>query len=230
MREVLRAYQNAVTGEIARLEGHVAKLMGDGVLAYFGWPRMHENETERAARAGLACAEAVARLAVPGVDALAARVGIATGLVVVGDLAGEGTAQEEAVIGETPNLAARLQALAEPGQVVVADGTRRLLGALFDLEDLGPRTLKGFTEPVRTWRIVGPSKVEGRFGALRGAELGPLVGRERELGLLLDAWAAVVGGEGRIALLAGEPGIGKSRLIEALKSRLAGSPHAELEY
>ena len=140
MREVLRAYQNAVTGEIARFEGHVAKLMGDGVLAYFGWPRMHENETERAARAGLACAEAVARLAVPGADALAARVGIATGLV-VGDLAGEGAAQEEVVIGETPNLAARLQALAEPGQVVVADGTRRLLGALFDLEDLGPRTL-----------------------------------------------------------------------------------------
>jgi class 3 adenylate cyclase/pimeloyl-ACP methyl ester carboxylesterase len=230
MREVLRTYQNAVAGEIARVEGLVAKLMGDGVLAYFGWPRVHEDEAERAVRAGLACTEAVARLVAPGAEALAARVGIATGLVVVGDVAGEGAAREEAVTGETPNLAARLQELAGPGQVVVADGTRRLLGGLFDLEDLGPRPLKGFTEPVRAWHVVGPGKVEGRFGALRGTGLGPLVGRGRELELLLDAWAAVVGGEGRIVLLAGEPGIGKSRLIEGLRSQLAGSPHAELEY
>jgi class 3 adenylate cyclase/pimeloyl-ACP methyl ester carboxylesterase len=230
MREVLRTYQNAVTGEIARLEGHVAKLMGDGVLAYFGWPRTHENEAERAVRAGLACTEAVARLTGPGAETLAARVGIATGLVVVGDLAGEGAAQEEAVTGETPNLAARLQELAEPSQVVVADGTRQLLGALFALEDLGPRTLKGFAEPVHAWRVAGPGMVEGRFGALRGAGLGPLVGRERELRFLLDAWAEVAGGEGRIALIAGEPGIGKSRLIEALKARLVGSLRAGLEY
>jgi class 3 adenylate cyclase len=211
MREVLRAYQNAVAAEIARLGGHVAKLMGDGVLAYFGWPNAHEDEAERAAQAGLACAEAVGRLAVPGAEALAARIGIATGLVVVGDLAGEGEAQEEVVIGETPNLAARLQELAAPGEVVVADGTRRLLGSLFDIEDLGPRALKGFVEPVRAWRIAGPGHVEGRFGALRGAGLVPLVGRERELALLLDAWAGAAGGEGRIALLTGEPGIGARR-------------------
>jgi class 3 adenylate cyclase/pimeloyl-ACP methyl ester carboxylesterase len=230
MREVLRAYQHAVAGEIARVDGLVAKLMGDGVLAYFGWPRVHEDEAERAVRAGLACAEAVGRLVAPGAEALAARVGIATGLVVVGDVAGEGVAREEAVVGETPNLAARLQELAGPGQVVVADRTRRLLGGLFDLEDLGRHALKGFDEPVHAWRIAGPSHVEGRFGALRGARLGPLVGRDRELDLLLDGWAGVVGGEGRVALLVGEPGIGKSRLIEALRSRLAGSPHAELEY
>ena len=133
MREVLRAYQNSVTGEIARVDGHVAKLMGDGVLAYFGWPRAHEDDAERAVRAALAVAEAVGRLATPAGEPLAARVGIATGLVVVGDLVGEGAAQEEAVVGETPNLAARLQEAAPPGAVVVVEGTRRLLGEVFEL-------------------------------------------------------------------------------------------------
>jgi len=142
MREVLTAYQNAVTGEIARLEGHVAKLMGDGVLAYFGWPKAHEDEAERAVRSGLAIGAAVARLKTPAARQLNCRVGIATGLVVIGDLVGEGSAQEEAVVGETPNLAARLQELAEPGTVIVGDTTRRLLGELFVLTELRPQLVK----------------------------------------------------------------------------------------
>jgi class 3 adenylate cyclase len=148
MREVLRAYQNAVAGEVARYGGHVAKFMGDGVLAYFGWPRADEDDAERAVRAGLATAEAVRRLATPAGEPLAARIGIATGLVVVGDVVGEGSAREEAIVGETPNLAARLQEVAEPGAVLVADGTRRLLGAVFDLRPLGPTRLKGFARSV----------------------------------------------------------------------------------
>ena len=143
MREVIRAYQNAVAGEVARFEGHVAKFMGDGVLAYFGWPRAHEDEAERAVRAGLAITAATGQLSSPAGEALAARVAIATGLVVVGDLVGEGAAQEQAVVGDTPNFAARLQGIAAPGQVVIADATRRLLGAGFELEDLGEHELKG---------------------------------------------------------------------------------------
>src|SRR3954471_6893159 len=155
MREVLRAYQNTVTGEIARVDGHVAKLMGDGVLAYFGWPRAYEDEAERAVRAGLAITEAVGHLsALPG-EPLAARVGIATGLVVVGDLIGEGAAREEAVVGETPNLAARLQGAAAPGAVVIADGTRRLLGEVFELRGLGPTRLQGFARSVAGFEVLG---------------------------------------------------------------------------
>ena len=147
MREVLRSYQNAVAGEVTRFEGHVAKFMGDGVLAYFGWPQAHEDEAERAVRAGLAIAKVVGQLCTPAGEPLAGRVGIATGLVVVGDLVGEGAAREEAVVGETPNLAARLQEAATPGAVVIADGTRRLLGELFELRELGPTRLKGFAHP-----------------------------------------------------------------------------------
>src|SRR3954452_13727454 len=155
MREVLRRYQNVVAGEVSRFEGLVAKLMGDGVLAYFGWPRAHEDDAERAVRASLAAAAATASLTTPAGEPLAARIGVATGLVVVGDLVGEGSAQEEAVVGETPNLAARLQEAAVPGTVVVADGTRRLLGGVFDLRPLGPIRLKGFARPVEAFRVAG---------------------------------------------------------------------------
>ena len=154
MREVLRGYQNTVTGEITRVGGHVAKLMGDGVLAYFGWPRAHEDDAERAARAGLAVVEAVGQMAGPEVEKLAARVGIATGLVVVGDLVGEGAAQEHAVVGTTPNLAARLQAEAACGEVVIAEGTRRLLGAGFIVETAGKRLLKGHDDPLPLFRVL----------------------------------------------------------------------------
>ena len=218
-----------MAAEITRLDGHVAKFMGDGVLAYFGWPMAHEDEPERAVRAGLAATAAVARLTAPGGEPLAARVGIATGLVVVGDLIGEGAAQEEAVVGETPNLAARLQALAEPGAVVVAEGTRRLLGGLFALRDLGASALKGFAAPVRAFAVAGESAAEGRFEARHAAGAPtPLVGREQELALLLDRWERAKEGEGQVVLLAGEAGIGKSRLVRALRERLGGEPHTPL--
>ena len=228
MREVIGAYQNAVAREVARLEGHVAKFMGDGVLAYFGWPRAHEDEAERAVRAGLAIIEMIGKLATSAKESLAARVGIATGLVVVGDLIGEGAAQEEAVVGETPNLAARLQTLAAPGDVVVGEATRRLMVNLFDLEDLGPQELKGFTQPVRAWRVVGESRIEDRFEALHGLRLPPLVGRDQERALLLDRWRLAKGGEGQVVLLSGEAGIGKSRLVRELCEAIRDERHFHL--
>jgi predicted ATPase/class 3 adenylate cyclase len=227
MADLLRRYQGAVAGAVARFEGHVAKYMGDGVLAYFGFPRVHEDEAERAVRAGLAALEAVRGLRG---GTLRARIGIATGLVVVGELIGEGTAREEAVIGETPNLAARLQDVAEPGTVVVAFSTRQLIGGLFDLQELGPHSLKGFPTPVPTWRVIGASAAESRFDALRGASLTSLVGRQHEMGLLLKHWEAVKEGEGQVVLLAGEPGIGKSRLVRALRRRLDSEPHMTVSH
>jgi len=228
MREVMGAYQNAVAGGVARFEGHVAKFMGDGVLVYFGWPRAHEDEAERAVRAGLSIIETVGKLATSVKESLAARVGIATGLVVVGDLIGEGAAQEEAVVGETPNLAARLQTLAEPGDVVVGEATRRLLVNLFDLDDLGPQELKGFAASVRAWRVVGESRTEGRFEALHGLRLPPLVGRDQELALLLERWRLAKGGEGQVVLLLGESGIGKSRLVRELCEAIRDERHFHL--
>jgi class 3 adenylate cyclase/predicted ATPase len=230
MGEVIRRYQNTAAGMITRLDGHVAKFMGDGVLAYFGWPRAHEDEAERAVRAGLAITAAVAKLTTPAKEPLAARVGIATGLVVVGDLVGEGAAQEEAVVGETPNLAARLQSLTEAGGVVVAGPTRRLLGERFELVDLGTHDLKGFARPVQAWQVDGESRAEGRFEALHGMRLTPLVGRDQELALLLDRWQRAKDGGGQVVLLSGEPGIGKSRIAIALHERLRGEECLPLRY
>jgi class 3 adenylate cyclase len=178
MREVIRAYQNAVAREIAAYAGHVAKFMGDGVLAYFGWPKAHEDDAERAVRASLAITRSVAALHIPDARTLAARVGIATGLVIIGDLIGSGEAQERDVIGETPNLAARLQTLARPGQVVIAESTNRLLGRLFEIEDLGRQRLAGFSEPIGALRVLEKDAAEDRFEALHGKGLVPLVGRE----------------------------------------------------
>ncbi|MCP3373617.1 AAA family ATPase [Bradyrhizobium cajani] len=228
MAEVLRTYQNAVAGAITRFEGHVAKYMGDGVLAYFGYPRAHENDAERAVRAGLAAAAAVPKLESAHGETLAARIGIATGPVVVGELIGEGAAREETVVGDTPNLAARLQTMAAPGTVVISARTRELVGGLFELSELGMQTLKGFPVPVRPWRVVGESTAESRFEALHGAGLTPLVGRENEIGLLLEHWERAKEGEGQLVLLAGEPGIGKSRLARALRGRLENEPHTAL--
>ncbi|RWB66753.1 MAG: adenylate/guanylate cyclase domain-containing protein [Mesorhizobium sp.] len=229
MREIILAYQQAVAREIARYDGRVAKLMGDGVLAYFGWPQAHEDDAERAVRAGLAAVSATGRLNAPGGKSLAARVGIATGLVVVGDLVGEGAAQEEAVVGDTPNLAARLQALAEPGAVIIADTTQRLIAGLFATADLGERLLKGFATPMRCQRVVGETATESRFEA-RHSVLAPLVGRDRELALLLESWHRSATAEARVVLLSGEAGIGKSRLIAALAERVGTKPHAELRF
>jgi class 3 adenylate cyclase len=230
MAELLRAYQSAVAGAIARFEGHVAQYMGDGVLAYFGYPRAHEDEAERAVRAGLAAVAAVHSLGSAPSGTLAVRVGIATGPVVVGELIREGAAREDTVVGDTPNLAARLQTLAEPGAVVIAARTRQLIGGLFDLAELGLHPLKGFPVPVRAWRVVAERATESRFEALRGAGLTPLVGREHEIGLLLERWGRAKEGEGQVVLLVGEPGIGKSRLVRALRVRLECEPHTALSH
>jgi class 3 adenylate cyclase/tetratricopeptide (TPR) repeat protein len=230
LREIMRAYQNTVAGEIARLEGHVAKFMGDGVLAYFGWPRASEDAAERAVRAGLAVARAVDGVVAGAGVPLAARVGIATGLVVVGDLLGEGAAKEEAVTGETTNLAARLQQAAEPGTVVIADSTRRLVGDLFELVALEALRLKGFTNLVPAWRVIGEGRAESRFEALHGAHLTPLVGRDEELDLILSRWRLAEARAGQVVLVFGEPGIGKSRLVLALRDRLQPEPVTLVSY
>jgi hypothetical protein len=202
--------------------------MGDGVLVYFGYPEAHEDDAERAVHAGLAVIDAVARLATP--EPLKVRVGIATGLVVVGDLIGAGAAQERGVVGETPNLAARVQALAQQDMLIVAEGTRRQIGSLFDVEDLGTQQLAGFAERQRAWRVVGESGVLSRFEALRAATLTPLVGREEEIELLLRRWRRAAEGEGQVVLICAEPGIGKSRLTAALRDRLEGEDLMRLQY
>ena len=204
--------------------------MGDGVLAYFGYPQAHEHDAERAVQAGLAIVEAAPKLVTAAGSSLHVRVGIATGLVVVGDLIGSGEAQERGVVGDTPNLAARLQAIAEPDMVVIAEGTRKLLGNLFELQDLGTKDLKGIAGPARAWAALRPSSAESRFEALHASGLTALVGREEEFELLLRRWSKAKGGEGQVVLLSGEAGIGKSRLTAALLERLAGEPHTRLRY
>jgi class 3 adenylate cyclase len=228
LREVISAYQQCVAETVRRFGGFVAKYMGDGVLVYFGYPQAHEDDAERAVRAGLELVAAVAGLKTRA--SLQTRVGIATGLVVVGDLVGSGEAQERGIVGETPNLAARLQGIAEPDMVVIAEGTRRLLGNLFELEDLGPKDLKGIAGPVRAWAALRASSAEGRFEALHASGLTALVGREEELELLLRRWSRAKTGEGQVVLISGEAGIGKSRLTAALLERLAGEPHTRLRY
>jgi class 3 adenylate cyclase/predicted ATPase len=229
LREVLAAYHHAVAELVAGFDGFVARYMGDGVLIYFGHPRAHEDDAERAVRAGLGLIDAVGRLDVRYAK-LQARVGIATGLVVVGDVIGEGSAQEQSVVGETPNLAARLQSLAEPGAVVIAAGTRRLVGDLFEYRDLGAIELKGIAAPIPAWQVLRPSAVESRFEALRGSALTQLVGRDEEIDLLLRRWASARAGDGQVVLISGEPGIGKSRLAAALAERLRPEPHIRLRY
>ena len=229
MRAVIGAYHRCVAKVIGRGGGFVAKYMGDGVLAYFGYPRAGEHDAERAVRAALKLVERVAGLDTVAALPLQVRVGIATGLVVVGDLVGSGEAQERGVVGETPNLAARLQALAEPGTVVIAPSTRRLTGGLFEYADLGAVELKGFGPPVMAARVLRGSAAESRFEALRATRT-PLVGRDEELALLRRRWQQAKAGEGRVVVLIGEPGIGKSRLAQAMLEELAGEPQTRLRY
>jgi class 3 adenylate cyclase len=228
LREVISAYQKCVAETVQRFGGFVAKYMGDGVLIYFGYPHAHEDDAERAVRASLELVGAVGGLKTH--TPLKTRVGIATGLVVVGDLIGSGASQEQAIVGETPNLAARLQGVAEPNIVVIADSTRRLVGSLFEFEDLGVKDLKGVEGPVKAWAALRSSSVESRFEALHAGGLTELVGREEELELLLRRWSKAKTGQGQVVLLSGEPGIGKSRLTAALLERVAAEPHTRLRY
>ncbi len=228
LREVISAYQTCVEEAVHRFDGFVAKYMGDGVLVYFGYPEAHEDDAERAVRAGLDLVATVRGLKTHA--PLRARVGIATGLVVVGDLIGSGASQEQAIVGKTPNLAARLQGIAAPNTVVIAESTRKLLGDLFDLEDLGANDLKGISGTERAWAVMRPSSVESRFEALHASGLTRLVGRQEELDLLLRRWSKAMDREGQVVLLSGEPGIGKSRLIAALSERLTTEPYTRLRY
>ncbi len=230
MREVVGAYHRSCADLITRAGGFIAKYMGDGVLAYFGYPQAHEHDAEHGVLAGLALVEAVPKLPTAAGIPLQVRVGIATGLVVVGDLIGAGEAQERGIIGETPNLAARLQGIAEPKTVVISDSTRRLLGNLFELGDLGPMDLKGIAGSARAWAVLRASSVESRFDALHTTGLTALVGRDEEFELLLRRWSSAKKGQGQVVLLSGEGGIGKSRLTAALLERLAAEPHTRLRH
>jgi class 3 adenylate cyclase/tetratricopeptide (TPR) repeat protein len=230
LRDVMRQYQDAVAGCIARYDGYLAKFLGDGVLAYFGWPRAYEDQAERAVRSGLDAIAAVPEIELENGPDLHARVGIATGEVVVGDIVGEASSEAGAVIGETPNLAARLESLAEPDQVVIGATTHQLVTDVFEYADLGLNTIKGFSEPVQVWRVLAERASESRFESAHHGELVRFVGREHELGLLLERWAFAKSGEGQVVLLSGEAGIGKSRLAEALRNQIGDDPHFRLHY
>jgi class 3 adenylate cyclase/predicted ATPase len=228
LREVITAYQRSVAETIHHFDGFVAKYMGDGVLVYFGYPRAHEDDAERAVRAGLELIAAVGRLRTHA--SLQTRVGVATGVVVVGDLIGSGEAQERSIVGQTPNLAARLQAIAGPNMVVIGEGTRRLIGNLFELHDLGAKDLKGIAGPARAWSALRVSSVASRFEALHASGLTALVGRERETETLLHCWSKAKGGEGQAVLISGEAGIGKSRLTAALLEAIGPELHTRQRY
>ena len=230
MSDLIALYRTCVTDAVVRFDGFIARYLGDGVLVYFGYPKAHEDDAERAIRAGLAAVGAVDTIKVKGAAQLKARVGIATGLVVVGEQIGTGDSQERVAIGETPNLAARLQGLAAPGQVVMAASTRRLVGHMFDCRPLGTIEVKGLPQPVETWQVRGELAGISRFEALHAAALTPLVGRQEEIELLLRRWDQAKLGEGRVVLLSGEPGIGKSRIAESLLVRLESEPHVRLRY
>jgi class 3 adenylate cyclase len=227
LREVIAAYQKCVAETVQRFGGFVAKYMGDGVLVYFGYPQAHEDDAERAVRAGLVLITAVAALKTRA--QLQTRIGIATGMVVVGDLIGSGSAQEQAVIGETPNLAARLEGLATPGSLVIAQTTRHQLGQLFDLSDLGPQPLAGFAQPQRAWLVLGEGGTASRFEALRSTAT-QLVGRDEELDLLRRRWEQAKTGEGRVVLIPGDAGIGKSRLAAAVDEATEDEPRTRLRW
>ena len=229
LRQVIGGYQTAVAEEVTKLGGFVAKYMGDGVLVYFGYPHAQEEDAERALRAGLALVKRIGGLECRETT-LSVRIGIATGIVVVGDLIGHGSAQERGVVGETPNLAARLQAMAKPGSVLSDDTTRRLVGELFECRDLGAVEVKGLPAPVRAWEVAGLSTIDNRFEALHATRRTLLIGRDEELGLLLRRWERAKAGEGQVVLVSGEAGIGKSRLIAAMQDNVGDDRRTTLRY
>jgi len=225
---VVRDYQAVVRATIAGFGGFIARYVGDGVLIYFGWPEAHDTDAERAVRAGLAVIARISQTPIGG-ERLSIRVGIATGLVVVGAPIGEGDARQQTAIGETPNLAARLQSLAAPNTLVIADSTRNEIGSLFEVENLGLRELAGFAASQRAWRVLAESGTASRFEALR-SEATPLVGRGEEMELLLRGWQQARVQEGRVVLLSGEPGIGKSRLAASVAKQIGHQPHTRLRW
>ncbi len=229
IREVVRIFHQCCLRCVAQYDGWMANFVGDGVLAYFGWPRAHEDDAERAVRAGLALVAEVARSRASTGDALQARVGVGTGMVVVGDLVREGPAQEQSAVGETPNLAARLQWLGAPGQVVIDDPTRRLLADTFDFDYLGTPAMKGINAPVGVY-VVGEERGGSRFESRSGATPLPMVGRDHELALLLERWAQAEQGHGAAVMVVGEAGIGKSRIARALTDALLDRPIYRVHY
>jgi len=230
MRDVITGYQNTVAGVVSRYEGFVAKFMGDGVLCYFGWPRANEDDAERAVRAGLSIIDAVKKTKAPNGSPLATRVGIATGVVIVGDLIGSGATQEAAVVGETPNLAARLQGVAGLNQLVVAKETQRLLGTIFELSPLGVQDLKGISGPVDAYLVEGDASVQSRFAARQSGTMTPIVGREREIELMTERWALARSGRGQMVIVSGEAGIGKSRITQAVIDAVAKDSHTRITF
>ena len=215
LQRIIRSYEDACAVCITRYEGYVFQRLGDGIVAFFGYPLAHEGEAERAIRAGLEIIDALSKLDVPDAGYLAVRIGIATGVVVV-------SSAEKGAVGETINLASRLQGIAQPGSIVVSERVHRLAGGSFEYQDLGEQTLKGIARPTQAYRIVGVSQAASRFEAATQEGLTPLVGREQELGLLLERWQLAQDDEGQVVLLSGEPGIGKSRILSALRERLEG--------
>jgi len=226
-RETIAGYHRAAAEAIVRFDGHVAKYLGDGVMAYFGWPAAHDNDAERAARAGLAILDAIAKLNdQPGHAKLSARVGIDSGTVVIG----KGAGNEVEVFGDVPNIAARVQATAEPGTVAITDAPHRLVSGLFVVEDCAARELKGIERPLQLYRVLRPSGMRGRFEAVAAAGgLTPLVGREDELRSLQSRWERVLEGEGQVVTIIGEAGIGKSRLLRRIHEQIVGTPHTWIE-
>jgi class 3 adenylate cyclase/predicted ATPase len=228
LREVFRAYQTCVATTIQQFDGFIARYVGDGVLIYFGWPEARETDAERAVRAGLAVVAAISAQLVGG-KPMQVRVGIATGLVVIGEPIGSGDSRQQTAVGETPNVAARLQGLAGPNQVVIDTATRRQIGGLFECQDLGTVELKGLPMAVPAWQVLGEGLIGSRFEALRPGTT-PLVGRDEEMELLLRRWSHAKAGNGRVVLISAEPGVGKSRLAEALAERIGDEPHTRLRY
>jgi class 3 adenylate cyclase len=230
-RSVVRAYQDTCAKVIARYEGHIAQYLGDGLLVYFGYPSAHEDDAQRAVRAGLSVVEAMGqrnlRLTQERGVSLAVRLGIHTGLVVVGDVGG-GTRQEQLALGETPNLAARLQGMAAPDTLVISAATFQLLGGFFACQPLGTRPVKGVAQPLEIYQVLYESMARSRLEAAGGTSLTPLVGREPEVALLRERWAQVKDGLGQVVLLSGEAGIGKSRLVQVLTEQVASEPQAWL--
>src|SRR6516165_6863683 len=231
-RDVVRAYQQVCTEVIQRYDGHIAQLLGDGLLIYFGYPQAHEDDAQRAIRTGLGILDAMEDLnqrlqQAKGIQ-LAIRVGVHTGLVVVGEMGGAGR-QEQLALGEVPNIASRIEGLALPDTIIISADTHRLIQGYFDCEALGGQTLRGVPEPLQVYRVLQESGATSRLDVAEPRGLTPLVGREQEVGLLLERWAQVKDGQGHVVLLTGDAGIGKSRLVQRLKEHVVKEPHTRWE-